>query len=281
MKNDFLQDFTNRLIEDLQSCEDSESYTLPWSRIDSIPQNPITGVKYRGINALILNQCQLTNKYEYGLYATFKQWTEKGFTIIKGSKSVPIVFYQYKETSDPDTDEKSGYTIIKKYNVFNVDQVSGDNKPVPVSNIVSHDSIDKGISNYSIEINHTGSQACYNPDSDIIRMPSKGYFKNSEHYYSTLLHELIHSTGHKSRLGRGLQVIDREKYAFEELIAEIGAAILCNTLGVSKITQRNHFIYIKSWIKALQDDKRAIQRAAGQAQKAVDYLMENMKIKLD
>lgn len=122
------------------------------------------------------------------------------------------------------------------------------------------------------------ASACYIPGMDIIEMPSKELFLDNgqtatENYYATLLHELTHWTGGKERLNRVQKQCyeDKESYAFEELIAELGSAFLCSQFGINQQGRDNHTIYIKSWLKALRSDKKYIFKAASQAQKAVDY----------
>ena len=113
-------------------------------------------------------------------------------------------------------------------------------------------------------------------------IPSADKFISQEEYYATLFHELIHSTGHPSRLNRELQGRHEAKqsYAKEELIAEIGSAFLCSMLGIdnSDILQ-NKAAYIQSWLKALKDDKRLVVKAASHAQKAVDYILKREELK--
>lgn len=106
-------------------------------------------------------------------------------------------------------------------------------------------------------------------------MPEKELFFSDEEYYSTLFHELVHSTGHNKRLNR--LKVGKENYAKEELIAEIGNAFLCAETGIEQITLENSTAYIKNWLGALKSDEKYIIFAAAQAQKAVDYILSTKK----
>jgi antirestriction protein ArdC len=128
------------------------------------------------------------------------------------------------------------------------------------------------------EIEFLGDSAFYSAATDYVRIPQLNKFENPELYYSVLFHELIHSTGHKNRLDRKTvsenDGFGGKKYSKEELIAEIGAAMLCGTVGIENVTIENNAAYIQNWINVLQADKRLIIHAAGAAQKAADYILK-------
>lgn len=120
-------------------------------------------------------------------------------------------------------------------------------------------------------------KAYYHPLQDIVNVPPLKDFPNPAEHYSTLFHEMVHSTGHKNRLNRegikGLASFGSETYSKEELIAELGASMLCGVAGIDNDTIENSASYIQSWLKALKNDKTLIVSAAQQAQKAVDYIL--------
>ena len=121
-------------------------------------------------------------------------------------------------------------------------------------------------------IEHGKSKACFIPTADVIYMPNKTDFKSVPDYYATGLHELTHWTGHKSRLARDFNGrFGDSSYAFEELIAELGAAFLCAHCSIDG--QLQHDSYIASWLKVLKNDKRAIFTAAAAARKAAEFLV--------
>jgi antirestriction protein ArdC len=128
-------------------------------------------------------------------------------------------------------------------------------------------------------IHHDGKGRCfYRPSSDSVHMTPSSAFNSAEGYYSTLLHELVHSTGHASRLNRsgvngtGPVKFGSEDYSREELVAELGAAFLCAETGISQPVIENQAAYIRGWLNALQDDPKAIVWAAGKAARAADYI---------
>lgn len=165
--------------------------------------------------------------------------------------------------------------------VFNAAQVDGFEPPAPPASaeITLNENCTSFVQATGADIEHGHPMACYSVTHDKIKMPKPELFRDTktatatENYFSVLLHELTHFTGAKHRLNR----IEHKKYgdsayAFEELIAELGAAMLCATLGVTPAPRDDHAQYIKNWLKALNDDKRFIFSAASQAQKAVDFL---------
>jgi antirestriction protein ArdC len=126
----------------------------------------------------------------------------------------------------------------------------------------------------SATIRHGGNQAYYAESTDLIQLPHPQTFKDRESYAATQLHELTHWTKHISRLNRdfGCKHFGDEGYAREELVAELGAAFLCASLGVTLEPREDHAVYIGHWLKVLQSDSRTIFSAAAHAQRAVDFL---------
>ncbi len=278
---------TDRIIAEL------EKGTVPWKRkwkTPAFPKNLVSKREYRGMNTMILSIANFSSPY----FATIKQVNQLGGRVRKGAKGFPIIFWKYQEVkkssdnvsvSQEDTiDEIRNIPILRYYTVFNVEQCEGLDKAIPIEVAVSFDPVDeceKVVAGYvdKPEIKHANSVACYKPLMDSLLMPKPESFETSENYYGTLFHELVHSTGHESRLGRDeiktLSVYGNHKYSKEELIAEIGASFLCNRTGID-ITPifDNQVAYIGSWLKALKNDKRMIIYASAKAQKAVDYILK-------
>ncbi|MCM3791290.1 zincin-like metallopeptidase domain-containing protein [Domibacillus indicus] len=125
-------------------------------------------------------------------------------------------------------------------------------------------------------IRHHSGRAVYFPKLDRVSVPPIKDYRKAEKYYSVLFHEMIHSTGHQRRLARkgitqsGVSFGD-ETYSKEELVAEIGAAMLCGVAGIENTTIENSASYIESWLRVLKEDSKLIVYAAAQAQKAADY----------
>ncbi len=171
--------------------------------------------------------------------------------------------------------------MLRYYRVFNIEQCEGlkalhgdDHKPV--NPLAECESIANRMPNAPRIEQH--SQAFYRPSADMVGMPSRNCFESPEGYYSTLFHELTHSTGHKSRLNRFEEnstdhQFGSESYSKEELIAEMGAAMLAGIAGISQATLDNSASYLQSWINRLKSDSRLIISAASHAQKAADYIL--------
>lgn len=231
----------------------------------------------------LLNQLLLAKE---GEYATFKQWQELGGKIKKGAKSEFVVFWKMLPIEEK---EKDG-TIIKKtipmlryYNVFHVSQVENVE---PLETIEAHEiepitEAEKVKNDYATReniqiIEEVGNSAFYSPSADYISVPCKKQFEKINKYYSTLFHEMIHSTGHKKRLDRLVNgtKFGNEKYSKEELVAEIGSAMILNQLQIENTdTFDNSVAYIQSWLKVLKNDSKFIVSASGKAEKAVKYIM--------
>jgi antirestriction protein ArdC len=171
--------------------------------------------------------------------------------------------------------------------VFNIDQVEGIRFNTENAEVVSNnnplEACEEIINNMPLkpEIKTEVTEACYVPLFDLVQMPHLKFFISSECYYSTLFHELIHSTGHSSRLNRfkagekPAKFGDAE-YSKEELTAELGAAYLCNVAGIeNEATKNNHVGYLKSWIAALKNDKTMIIYAAQKAYKAAAFILND------
>lgn len=277
---DAYQIITDRIIAQM------EKGIIPWRKpwVDrEPPKNLITGKPYRGMNTLLLGSAG----YKRNLFLSFKQAKELGATVRKGEKSLPVVYWKMIEQEDPVTKEKKRRGFIRYYNVFNVEQCEGiPEHRIPVAEEREHtpiqecETIVKDMPNPPA-IMHGGDRACYWPSNDSIEMPMPEYFRTEEEYYATLFHELVHSSGHESRLNRKELVarvpFGSEEYAIEELTAEIGATFLRSKTGISSEIE-NNAAYVQSWLTRLKNDKKFIVHASTQAQKAVDHIMNVREI---
>jgi len=170
---------------------------------------------------------------------------------------------------------------MRYYRVFNLDDVEGIDKGkyVNLGNVKKEkpENIVSGMIKDGLNIQYTGVQPCYIPSWDTVQIPDIGNFKSSEDYYSSLFHEIAHSTGHESRLKRaGVSKIDtgdEHQYSYEELVAEIGAAFLMAETGL-RINYKNTSAYVKGWSEFLKENKKAIFQASAEARKAVQYVLE-------
>lgn len=269
----------------------------PWhgaSQIDGVfgfYRNGVSKRKYTGMNILMLAGCG----YDSPDFFTFKQISDAGAHIRKGEKSEMVVFWkrsQYlskPEEGDDDSEAelKTGL-LMRYYNVWNREQIEGLKPPKDVQNadsttpeapkILPIDMAEKVVQGYQDgpTIAEGVQRAYYSPVIDHVNMPERQSFISAEAWYSTLFHELTHSTGHDKRLNRKDMKIYRNEFrAREELVAEIGAAFLCEHCGIGAPVIENTVAYIQSWKKHLKDDPRIIATAAQQAQKAANWILGN------
>jgi antirestriction protein ArdC len=251
----------------------------PWST--SIPRNLISKKPYRGLNVFLL----ATQGYSSPYWLTFNQAKQLRAHVCQGEKSTVVSFWKFneyaKENRETGETENKTSTLLRYYRVFNIEQCEGlkalrgdDRKPVNPN--AGCESIANQMPNAPRIEQH--SRAFYRPSADIVGMPSRNCFESPEAYYSTLFHELTHSTGHTSRLNRFEEnstdhQFGSESYSKEELIAEMGAAMLAGMAGISQATLSNSASYLQAWINRLKSDSRLIISAASHAQKATDYIL--------
>jgi antirestriction protein ArdC len=283
-RTDVYETVTNEIASATLRGFSGETFEMPWHGMSEIPQNASTQKAYRGINIPLLWITQLDRGFKSGLWATYKQWAELGAQVRKGEKSTQIIFWKQITTEETEESEDDNKTrMFARYSaVFNADQVDGfeiPENPKPAE-ILQIESCTNFVTGTGAIIEHGHDGACYQISLDKIKMPDSGLFRTTKHstatenYYSTLLHELTHWSGAAHRLDRFTQgkFTEKKEYAFEELVAELGAAMLCASLGVASSPRPDHAHYIGSWLKALGNDKKFIFSAASAAQKAVDYL---------
>ena len=282
MKEDIYQSVTNEIIQAIEAGQTADKFQMPWTGYNSIPMSADSQKSYRGVNIPMLWVHQLKGGYKSGLWGTYKQWLEKGAQVRKGEKGSHIVFWKTLDIAAKDDNEEAETRMFARWSVvFNADQVDGftiseAKHEGEAANITAADEFVIGS---GAVIKPGQDRAFYHKTEDYIGIPDMSRFHDTktssatEAYYSTLLHELTHWTGANHRLERakGKRFGDHD-YAFEELVAELGSAMLCATLGITGSTRADHAQYIDGWLKALRDDKRFIFSAASQAQKAVDYL---------
>jgi antirestriction protein ArdC len=265
-------------------------WQMPWRRAQGAlhrPQNAATGKAYQGVNILSLWVAAEHHGYSMPLWATYKQWQEKGAQVCKGERGTPIVFYKELErTSEEGADNaETQRTMFARASwVFNAAQVEGFAPPIAdevslENRITPIDAAEALIQATGATVRETGDRAFYNWSEDYVGMPERARFTGTDSstptdaWYATHLHELTHWTGAKHRLDRDLaNRFGSEAYAMEELIAELGSAFLCADLGLTSAPRPDHAAYVAHWLKVLKDDKRAIFAAASQADRAARYL---------
>jgi antirestriction protein ArdC len=263
---------TQQILAELEKGE--IPWRKPWRTLP--PVNLISKKPYRGINVFLLALQGCGSQY----WLTFNQAKQLGGNVRRGEHGTKIVFWKFDsyetETADGETEERKS-AMLRYYTVFNLEQTEGLKALLtlpPASPIESAEEIAKGMPNPPAF--EQDAQAAYIPSRDVVTMPSRTAFIGQAEYYSTLFHELVHSTGHAKRLAReGFdtpQKFGSDSYSREELIAEMGSAMLCGVAGIEQNTVGNSAAYLRGWISRLRGDSRLVVSAASAAQKAADYI---------
>ena len=282
---DVYQIVTDRVMAALEMEE--VPWQRPWCSVNGGAYNRVSGKHYSLINQMLLSHS--------GEYATFKQWTELGGKVRKGEKGEMVVFFKWpdqKEDSQTEDNkeetqeyDRSRKPVLRYYKVFHISQVEGVEPLESKVPVYSSDPISIGEEVFWNYVRREGirvelepsNEAYYSPTRDLIHLPELSQYKYPSEFCSTAFHECVHSTGSTTRLNRvGLKKASfvSETYSKEELIAELGAAALLNTLGIeTDHSIQNNTAYIRGWLKALHDDRRLIIQAAGQAEKAVSFIL--------
>lgn len=266
--------------------------TVPWRKPftvvggrPQIPMNLVSKKPYRGINVWMLAAAGYASPY----WVSYKQALSLGGNVRQGEQSTLAVFWKRDEVEDKKTGDRKRVFLLRYYRVFNVEQCDGLEAKLPkiekpkksakkFNPIAEAERIAEGMPKRP-EIKWNGSRACYSPMFDRVAMPVKESFVSEPEYYSTLFHELAHSTGHESREGRfagcteDAKQFGSEPYAKEELIAEMSAAFLCAISGIDQ-TADNSAAYIKGWLKALKNDHKMVVHAAAAAHRAADFILD-------
>ena len=266
-----------------QIIKQLESGVAPWSKpwTTSAPKNLITQREYSGFNVIML----ASQGYGSPYWLTFNQAGKLGGRIKQGERSSLVTVWQFGEYTKHDAEtgenERRKSALLRYYRVFNLTQTEGIADKLGLSNtprLPSIETCERIVAEMPNPPRREQSDhAWYRPSCDTVGMPHKDAFQSAEGYYATLFHELTHSTGHPSRVGReGIEKLERfgsESYSKEELVAELGSAMLCGVCGIAPATIENSASYLQSWINCLKSDSRLIVSAASQAQKAADYIL--------
>lgn len=296
MSREIYQRVTDQIVAQLE--QGAAPWVRPWKALAdrsrnigprgrAQPHNVISNRDYNGVNVLILSIAQSAKGYTHAAWATFNQIKKAGGFVRKGEKAVEIVYFDrvlVKDKNAPEgTDSRVAIPLLKSFYVFNVEQAEWNGKdpltrPVQTTDVEGDDTREiptaaATIKNTGATIKHGGDSAYYIPSADMIQMPAKKAFPDIDQYYGTMFHELTHWTGHDSRCARNLSKgrFGDPEYAFEELVAELGAAFLCAKHEING--ELRHAGYIGHWLKALKDEPTAIFKASALAQKAADFVL--------
>lgn len=272
------EEITERIIDSLEAG--GIPWVRPWGSVQyGQHRNVITDRPYSGINIILLNLVAIERGYDDPRWITFKNAGQLGGHVRKGEKGVGIVFWRIKTTGQSDDngsdDDRNAIPLMRMFTVFNIQQCNGlELSPLEVT------AGNPGAENPDAEkilgladLRNGGNEAYYSKTSDFIVMPDRETFENLDFYYSTFYHEIVHWSGHPSRLDRkfGNRFGDQH-YAFEELVAEIGSAYLGSATGIPFENMRHHE-YVHSWLQIFSIDTKAIFAAAAKAQVAADFVL--------
>ena len=267
----------NQVIEAMKTSGNDwiQSWAVPSHQQ---PTSVVTGKVYTGVNWLILGLAKFDQNFTTGKWATYRGWQKLGAQVKKGSKGHQIIYFNTVKIDDQNSEESKTIPYAKPYTVFNADQVEGYD--FPEVDAMFHDMPDTVADDLANKIgvkiiNDNKTQALYIPSKDTINMPMQSQFKDPESYAATLLHEMVHWTSHKDRCNRNIKnKYGTKDYAFEELIAELGSAMLCGSLNISTRPREEHAKYLNSWIAKLSENPKAIFSASAKAQKAVNFILD-------
>lgn len=265
---DVYEQVTERIIAEL------EKGVVPWRRpwVGGGPVNVRSGRPYRGINIFLLEM----RGYGDPRWGTFKAIKEAGGFVKKGEHGTPIILWKpVQKTREENGEAVDGsYLLLKSYTVFNVEQTEGlpplVEKERTIEPLEAAQQIVDGYDGPPIHFG--GGEAYYTLMGDSVHCPTMDQFHSAEGFYSTLYHELVHSTGHESRLKRDMAGFFASiPYSKEELVAEMGAAMLCGVAGIDNLDQSA--AYVDNWLGRLRQDKKLVVQAAAQAQRAADFIL--------
>lgn len=283
-QSDIQKQITARILEGLKSG------TIPWrkpwraDKNSGAPANAISRRPYSGINLILLDLVAMSRGYSSRHWGTFQRWASLNAQVQKrpadvkpGLWGTQIVFYKQvkkKQLNDQGEEKVESFPILRTYTVFNIDQVEGESVDhLRASQVAGTSQFDadyrpakETIDATGADIRYGGNRAFYLPSEDYVQMPHLKQFNSFNEFFCTAFHELTHWS--ESRLGW------KGNYAMGELIAEISSCYTAAQLGIPVGDDlHNHTAYLASWLKALEDDPKAIFKAAGQASKATQFIL--------
>ena len=280
MKADIIETITNDMVKSINTY--GTSWLKNWVGDSAMPHNMCSKKNYTGFNFLILASKHMTS----GTWATLNQYKNRNIRIRYDEmpNATEIIYFKMLESkteTNPNGSAKK-FPLLKKYRVWNLSQSEDYIPEIKEVEKFNHSLAEEYVKNTGAIINHGGNRAFYQSATDQITMPPKASFIKTidataeQNYYGTLFHELTHWTGHKTRCDRTLaNGFGTEAYAYEELIAELGACFQSVEFGIEPLEiNADHKKYIASWLKALKGDVSFIYKASAQANKAVRLIEE-------
>lgn len=264
---------------------------LPPGGLGELPVNAASGRHYRGVNTLALWFAAARRGYDSPQWGTLRQWNELGGRVRKGERSTLVVFWKtlggddaesedVRDGGGSETDTSRPRFVARGYPVFNAAQVEGSGEeavPEPYS-AAGLEQAERFAAGLGADVRTGEGTPFYDKRDDYIQMPGTDSFRDPAARFAVLTHELTHWTGAASRLARDMTGrFGSEGYAVEELVAELGAAFLSASFGVTAEPRADHARYVGSWLTVLRNDTRAVFTAASKAQQAADWMHARMR----
>ncbi len=278
--SDLAHNITAQLVDQIETGPGG-TWSMPWHRVPGLfdVRNAFTDKPYRGVNVIALASTATERDYPTSLFATYRQWSSIDAQVRRGETAAQVIRWvtpKEKDQPDPEGAERLGRRLVPVvFSVFNAAQVDGWTPPQTqaATAVDRNERVDAWIAATGAEISHGHNHAAYRPDLDRIELPATNQFHDTEALYATTLHELCHWTGAQHRLNRDLTGrFGDDAYAAEELVAELGAAIVCAHLDVEVSPRADHAHYLAHWLRILDTDPKALFTAATKAQAALDHL---------
>lgn len=277
--DEIYEQVTTRIMDALR--EGTVPWHKPWSSDSADRVQNLDRRAYSGINVWLLELEAMAAGYGETRWGTYKSISAHGGQVRKGERGTRIIFWSRidKDKNDPDA---GSFMLLKTYTVFNAEQADWETPLPPLEraepgNAEPDERADEVIESYAANLrgglNFGGDRAFYHPTTDAVKCPPRESFKSTAGFYSTVFHELAHSTGHEERLNRLEKAgFGTTTYAREELVAEMAAAMLTTSFGF-EVEIDNSAAYIAAWLKALENDHKLVVKAASEAQKAVALVL--------
>lgn len=259
----------------------------PWNAEQGQHRNPLSGAVYSGANPIVLELAMAIRETEIPLWCGYGQAKSRGWYPRKGSKAALILrpeVHKREETDENGEKTEFVWTSYKSANVFNLSDLDGDGITAFIDEALGCvaprpeperlEAAEAVLREWEVQPSFGGSRAFYQPSTDSICLPAPDRFETAAAFVATWCHECIHSTGHKSRLKRDLSGrMGSASYAREELVAELGAFLLCRRLEVSSCPE-NHAAYLSHWVEMLRVEPRILLKVLSDARKAADLITE-------
>jgi antirestriction protein ArdC len=273
---------TAQVVRQIEQGADPNAWRMPWAAIAEVgqPVNATTKAAYRGGNSLVFSLVAQANGWSGGYWATYKQWTRAGAQVRRGQRGTHGVKWSVvtkaRAGDDGEVTEDGRRLVPYCFTVFHSDQVDGWTAPASTQRdtpgAIAH--AEAFFASIGADVRNGGNRAAYAPVQDFIMIPALAQFSSAVDFYATSAHEYGHWTGHASRLGRDLSTrFGDDRYAAEELVAELSSAMTCAHLGLSVVPRVDHAQYLASWLRVLRADAYALFTLASKAQAATDFLV--------